>query len=449
MSVTGLPHSSQVQGQVFERGYLVTSAGDTLRGELENRFWQAPPESVTYRPSPNSPAQTYSREQLRAVRLEGERYFGAETLMLDHSTQKQIANLPQHAIVKQSPEYLLAEVLVDGQVSVLRAVVVDIAHYFIQRPGQPALELTERKLLAETGGHQYIVDVNNYKSQLTVYFGDCPAAIKAVRTAAFSVKDIAAVVQAFNTHCAPTKQLSTDNTAMQHPHRPFAFNAGMLAGANFNAIQLDRAVPNGEEQSLLSGLNLDGQLHPTAGLYLGVLLPGRRWVGHSELTGSSFGRRGTFALAGGAGSYTWHGTKLDTRLGLLYMLIQHLRKEFFVSGGFNGKITTSAESKEYYTFGTSRLTAGNVRVPTQAAFIGALGFGLGLYLEAGARYGRFAFSVDAYTAPGAFYTDPLTVAYAYLSPGDPNRENSEYTSYSYGSRWVSYRAYRLGNKVAV
>jgi hypothetical protein len=58
--------AGQVRAQVFERGYVVTAAGDTLRGVIENRFWQAPPESVVFRPTPQGASRTYSRAQLRA-----------------------------------------------------------------------------------------------------------------------------------------------------------------------------------------------------------------------------------------------------------------------------------------------------------------------------------------------------------------------------------------------
>ena len=423
------------KGQVFERGYLVTTAGDTLRGEIQNRFWQAPPESVVFRSSPAAPGQKYARRRLRAVRLEGSRYFRAEVLVVDHGARTQTGDLPSRLVVSLRTDSLLAEVLVDGPVPLLRAIVdAGVSHYFVRRPGRPYLELTERKYLFENEGHQRVVDANNYRSQLAVYFGDCPAAVAVAEKALFSGPGLAAVVKAFGAQCLPDGPLGMDAPAPDRPTQLLAFNGGALLGISFNKLQTGRSSLIGEEAPLLDDLNLDGQLHPVGGAYLDVLLPGRRWLGHCEVALSSFGRRGTFPLAGGAGSYTWHGTKLDTRLGLRYLLFRQRNKlEWFLGSGLNFNTTLSYQSSEQYGTGSSRLTASRVRVPTQAAFFGPLEFVFLPYLEAGMRRGRLTFSVDVAPTGTVSYTDPLAV-YASDSRTD------YYVKYSYGATLFSYRA---------
>ncbi|MFC7667002.1 hypothetical protein ACFQT0_05890 [Hymenobacter humi] len=289
-------------------------------------------------------------------------------------------------------------------------------------------------------------DANNYQSQAATYFGDCPAAVTAAGAAPYSTKGLAGVVQAFSTQCTQGKQPGVEILAQAQPHRPFAFNGGLLAGASHNTLRIKQRF-RGEEAPLLDGLNLDGRLHPLGGLYLDVLLPGRRWAGHSEAAFSTFGRRGNFPLAGGEGSYKWHGTKLDARLGARYMLKQSLTQELFGGVGFNFNFTTSYESHEQYGAGSSRLTARGVRVPTQAPFCGAFTFQAAPYIEVGARRGRFTLSVDAGLNGRVYYQDPLAVFYS--SSFGAVGETTDYRGYRYSSSLLAYRAvlaFRLGHR---
>jgi hypothetical protein len=315
-----------------------------------------------------------------------------------------------------------------------------VTHYFVRRPGQPYLELSERKYLAFVDGRQRIKDANNYASQLTVYFGDCPAAIAAAETAPFTAKGLAGVVQAFSMQCTESKQAGTDFTTLVRPQRPFAYNWGVLAGAGYNELTLEPQEFVGEELPLLDNLNLDGRVHPHLGMYVDVLLPGRRWAGHGELALTTFGRRGTFPLAQGAGSYTWYGTTLNARLGARYLLQQRLTQEFFLGSGFNFNVTTSYESREQFGTGSSRLTSGNVRVPTEAAFFGAPRLIPAPYLEAGLRRGRVTVSLDAGLTGRLRYEDPLAVDFAFRSSTTTGSEITDYRGYLYTSNLLTYRA---------
>ena len=448
LSVLGLCGAGAAHGQVFERGFVVTTAGDTLRGEIENRFWNQPPVRVDFRPTPGAPTQAFGRTGLRAFGLDGGRYFRTEVVPLDRAARTQGTDLPQRLTIKQRPDTLLAEVLVDGPAPLLRVVLDDVTHYFVRRPGKPFEELVGRKYLSTVNGRQGIVDANNYKSQLLLYFGDCPAATGATERAPFTVAGLASVVQAFNEQCSPARRPGTSYTARTSSHRSFAYNGGLLLGVGYNHLQLGSAS-GGEEAPLLNNLNLDGRAHPLGGLYLDLLLPGRRWMVHSEALFSEYGRKGTFALAGGAGSYAWYGTRIDAHLGVRNALLQNQQREVFVGGGLLLNITTSSHSQEQYGTGSSRLTATNVLVPTQSGFIGGPPFGLGAYLEAGVRYGRFTFSLDAALNDGANYTDPLTVKEADHDATNPLATTTVYTGYGYSALQLTYRAlvgFRLGHR---
>ncbi|MDO7850018.1 hypothetical protein [Hymenobacter convexus] len=298
-------------GQGFERGLVVTTAGDTLRGEIENRFWQAPPENVVFRPAPQASRRTFDKAQLRAFRLEKGRYFRAEVVPLDRAARSRTASLLGKLEFDQRPELLLAEVLVEGPVTLLQAVVDDVTHYFVQRPGQPFLELTERKYLVDKNGQALVVDANNYKSQLTIYFGECPAAVAAAGKASFLAKDLIAVAQAFARNCSATQQAASTTAVLKPPHF-IAFNGGLLAGGSYNRLSFDNPKA-GIESPLFNDLRLDGKWHPSMGLYLDVLLPARRWMVHTELTYSTYGQAAT--QTAGVLAYQWSGSQINGRFG--------------------------------------------------------------------------------------------------------------------------------------
>ncbi|GAA3991588.1 hypothetical protein GCM10022407_40010 [Hymenobacter antarcticus] len=446
-----LASAGQAQGQVFERGYVVTTAGDTLRGELQNRFWQSPPTEVAFRPAADAPTRLFPRRSLRVFRLDGGRYFRAEVLPLDRNASTNVNSLSMRLSYNQHPDSLLAEVLVDGPVPLLRAVVDNVTHFFVRRPGQPYLELAERKYLARSNGRQNVVDANNYKAQLSVYFEDCPAAVTAANAAPFSAKGLAAVVQAFAVQSTAGKQAGAEFVALARPNRPIAVNAGVLVGSVFNPLRLNNNE-TGEEEPLFDGVNLDGRLHALGGAYVDVLLPGRKWAVHGEGVLNSYGRRGTFAVPGGAATYAWYGTRVDVRLGPRYAFVQQPTHELFAGAGLNMNFTTSSESEARYgngPVGTTRLTSRNVRLPTQSGFIGVPSSGLGLYVEAGLRRGRFTLSLDAMIKDGFDYNDPLAVQTGSRSPLTPSDETAIYNRFNYSASLLTFRtvlAFRLNRQ---
>ena len=47
-----------------------------------------------------------------------------------------------------------------------------------------------------------LVDGNSYRSQLGLYFADCPAAVEVAQAAAFSATGVAGVAQVYSQTCA-------------------------------------------------------------------------------------------------------------------------------------------------------------------------------------------------------------------------------------------------------
>ena len=269
--------------QTFEPGLLVRSNGDTLRGELENGFWVEPPAFIRFRTTPGSTSQIFQPRQLRAVSFTSGRYFRYEVLPINHAAEVQLDRLPRGYTTDVRSDSLLAEVLLEGPAGLLRTSYAGIAHYLIRRTGQPYLELSEQKYLRTTPtGSQEVANANNYQSQLELYFGDCPAAYAAAVKAPFTVLGIAAVVQAYNSACAPGTLPGRSWLALATPRRRLALQGGLLAGLRYSYFR------NGYERIPETMPCTDCQPRPFAGLYADLLQPGRTNALYGELSISRF-----------------------------------------------------------------------------------------------------------------------------------------------------------------
>ena len=274
-----------VAAQTYEPGLLVRSNGDTLQGEIENGFWVEPPTFIHFRRAAGSLVELFQPAQLRAVSFAGGRYYHYQALELDHLATTQVGELPRGNFRYLKTDSLLAEVLLAGSVSLLRVVRPGSTHYVVQRPGRPALELAERQYLWEgpSGGWQ-IMQGNNYRDQLKLYFIDCPAATQIAKNADFTAAGLVAVAQAYATACTTARQPAQSWLAQARPRRHGSFQGGILAGVRYNRI--------GSPYSALAGTCTDCLVRPFGGLYAELFQPSRVTAFYGELSLSSFHNQG-------------------------------------------------------------------------------------------------------------------------------------------------------------
>ena len=328
-----LGSAARVLAQTYEPGYLVRSTGDTLRGEIENDFWEQPPTFIRYRRTADSPSELLKPRQLRAVCFTGGRYFRHEVLLLDHAAETRLQDLTHGNFVHMQTDSVLAEVLLTGPVELLRVVLPGAVHYEMRRPGQPPLRLSERKFLGENErGGWSVRDGNNYRNQLEMYFVDCPAAEQAARAAAYTAADLGAVAQAYATSCAPAGPPLRSWLALAAPRRRGAFQGGVLAGVRLNHTQSPADV--------VGDAAVDGQPHPFGGFYAEVVLPSRTAAFYGELTLSPMRGVGAYFFGYDATglpmyqSFNYHALLGTARLGIRYLLPLRHDQQFVLGLGF-------------------------------------------------------------------------------------------------------------------
>jgi hypothetical protein len=331
-----LPAGSAL-AQSFEPGLIVRANGDTLRGEVENAFWVAPPTFIRFRPTAASPTELLQPRQLRAVSFTGGRFFRYEALPLDRTAETRLNSLPYGNRPDVQVDSVLAEVLLTGSVELRRVVQPGATHYVLTRPGQPPLSLSERQYLRQSATAAWqITDGNNYHGQLDLYFGDCPAAVAAARMAPFTAAGLAAVAQAYAAGCAPGAPPVRSWLAQAQPRRRASFQGGVLAGVRYHLLQ-SVAYELADEHT-------DGQLHPFGGFYAELLQPSRTTAIYGELTLSAFSNKGVLSnydYTSGQRSYTpfsYQALLGTARIGIRYLAPLAHDRQFIFGLGFERNI---------------------------------------------------------------------------------------------------------------
>ncbi|OGX88036.1 hypothetical protein BEN47_09790 [Hymenobacter lapidarius] len=313
--------------QAFEPGLLVRANGDTLRGEIENGFWVESPTFIRYRPTPASPAEIFKPRQLRAVSFTNGRFFRYEALPIDYAADTRLERIANRSLPDVRIDSLLAEVLVEGPATLLRVVRPGSTHYLLLRPDRATLDLSARKYMRKSeNGTMTVVEGNNYRGQLSVFFKDCPVASSIAQTAAFTANGLATVAQAYNETCSPGRQPGRSWLQQAMPRRAVAWQGGVLLGTRYNRLRYP---------SELDGSCIDCRVRPFGGFYMEILQPGRAFAFYSELSLSTFrSRELVLSPSGTAGITDYNGWLGTARLGLRYFFLLPQEQQLLVGLGY-------------------------------------------------------------------------------------------------------------------
>ena len=333
--------------QTYEPGLLVRSTGDTLRGEIENGFWVEPPAFIHFRTGPAAAVETLKPRRLRAVLFTNGRYFRYVGLPIDHAAETRLEALQNGYATNIKLDSLLAEVLVEGPVALLRVVRPGSLHLLLQRAGQPMLDLCSRQYLRQTKtGGWAVTDGNNYHNQLALYLVDCPAASRMAETAEFTAAGLSAVVQVYNQTCSPAGKAGRSWLGVAAPRRRVSIQGGIVAGVRYNHLT-NRRDPS------TAGCT-DCNVHPFGGLYMEMLLPGRRTAVYTEFSLGNFSNTNYYIVStlnsdytytNSYGSYGYSALLGTARIGVRYFFpLPHEQQIIFgvnyeLSGLWNTTIT--------------------------------------------------------------------------------------------------------------
>jgi len=376
-------YGSQVQGQAFERGYLVLSHGDTVRGEIENAFWEDPPVVVRFRASASTRLILYPAQQLRCVALTTRgRLLRREFLPIDRNAETALHRLPTSIVHNPQPDSVLADVYIEGPATLLGITLSNVHHFYVRREARSYLEMADYKYLMAQNGITVIKDGNDFRGQLLSYFSDCAPAIQVILKAPFTAAGLKAVVQAYNKQCSATQQVGQETMAHLTSSTKAVIRLGVAGGVRYNSMSFIQ--PN-NATLLLNGLDLDGKPHMQGGMYLDVVGPGRRLGLHTVLLASRFGNQNPVYVTGGSrigtDNFEWRGLLVSFQGGL---------RGFIPVGQHSSVLFGSGYEINRFLNTTSRITYSSQAYPFLSGFTGSFI----PYLEAGLNRQRLTLTLN-------------------------------------------------------
>jgi len=186
------------QGAPFVPGYVVTAAGDTLRGEVTDQIDALAARSVQFRPEPGAAGRMYSPAEIQGYGLDSGRRFV-------------VLVVPPFA--GRPAEPLFARPLVEGDALSLYTFAApvprmaddpdalsdrgDPTRYAVQGPGGQAVGLYYLRRLQRDGGLQMVQDAQ-YRRALAVAFAECPDEQRRTARLPYRQRELSAAVLAYN-----------------------------------------------------------------------------------------------------------------------------------------------------------------------------------------------------------------------------------------------------------
>jgi hypothetical protein len=237
----------------YKPGYVVLTAGDTLRGLIQARGDLRNSRLCRFRPAEDAPTVDYPPAALRAYGLASGLHYDTR-----------LVPLPDSGGQRQERLYFL-ELLEGGKASLyLRRDGADQTHYYLymaSRGPAPVQEL-EKRVVHQIIKNQVFNETQNlYRNTLAEAFRDCLAIQPALPTLEFTASSLRSVVRRYNAYSGGTPAVRP-----AAKKRPALLSGGLVAGVARTKLQF-------EGQTSLHNGSFTTSASPVGGLYVAAILP--------------------------------------------------------------------------------------------------------------------------------------------------------------------------------
>lgn len=176
----------------FIQGFVVTHENDTTYGWIDYRNWSKNPSAISFRADSAAPAKKYSPGQIQSFQVAEDHYISREVSV--DKTPDDINKLISSPITERDSLFLLA--YVKGKTS-LYYYEDEKPHFYIVEDSTQR-ELISRRLLRYRDDKRLALKQEEYKTQLRIYFRDCPEVSKDVDHLDYRTGDMVSIFRRYN-----------------------------------------------------------------------------------------------------------------------------------------------------------------------------------------------------------------------------------------------------------
>jgi hypothetical protein len=177
------------------KGYIINNAGDTIKGEIDNKNWDTNPTQVKFRKEGATILTTYKPLEIKAFAVANDIYV-SKIVAIDRSPTEidQMTTSPD-PIMETDTIFLNAYLL--GKANLYSFNQGRKQHFFIEKDTviQELIHNQYRKMI---GAELMIVESDHYKQQLIMNMGDCENMVASIVNLKFDESSFIKLVNQYN-----------------------------------------------------------------------------------------------------------------------------------------------------------------------------------------------------------------------------------------------------------
>jgi hypothetical protein len=187
----------------YQKGYIVSNAGDTIHGYIDYRQWDINPFEIKFRPDSLSKQVNYTPLDLKAFVVSEDHYLGG-IFEIDKSPYL-IEDLTTENKAFPDTDTVFLTVLVEGTLNLYYMKDSNAKeHFFIKKNDSGIFELIYRRYLVlneDKPGIENktnIVENNMYKGMLIYYTSELPGLINKINSIRYETGELTKIVDEYN-----------------------------------------------------------------------------------------------------------------------------------------------------------------------------------------------------------------------------------------------------------
>jgi hypothetical protein len=214
--------------EYFQDGYVVTAAGDTIRGRIDQREWVATPGRIVFLDSRTGQQGDYTVHQLSAFGVRQEVYRGYRVRLYPYSRDPGVVTASNWSNRPYDTTIFL-RLITGGRLSLWGYQdSADVVYFFIQTGRQLPVQLRVQNRVVVNGAASTVMTDDVYKFQLADYVSACSKIAERPVPVAYEENALRRLIDTYN-QCG----VGSEN----HSRRRFSAHVLVLGGGLRSAVK--------------------------------------------------------------------------------------------------------------------------------------------------------------------------------------------------------------------